>query len=371
MPTEIADTIVIGAGVIGLAIARHLAQKSREVIVLESNDSFGRETSSRNSGVIHAGIYYSPGSLKARCCIQGKALLYAYCKERQIPHQRCGKLIVAGSDDQFDQLKSLQLNAARAGLDDLEWLAASQVRVMEPDIRAAAALYSPSTGIIDAHELMLAMLADLEAHGGMLVYQSRVLRGRQKGDRVELEVDNGGQFTLQAKTVINAAGHGATGVAHKFAGLPRQYIPTTYPVRGHYFEHSGPLPFSHLVYPLPDATGLGIHVTPDTGGQYRFGPDAEYCETLEYDFDESRRPGFIQAIQNWYPALDETRLHPGFVGIRPSLQGPGEGPADFMISGPSEHGIKGLVNLFGIESPGLTACIAIAEVVEARLAASA
>ena len=371
MSTEIADTIVIGAGVVGLAIARHLAQKGREVIVLESNDSFGRETSSRNSGVIHAGIYYPPGSLKARCCVHGKALLYNYCKERQIPHLRCGKLIVAGSDEQSSQLKALQLNAASAGLDDIEWLDANQVKEIEPSIKAGAALYSPSTGIIDAHELMLALLADLEAHGGMMVSHSRVLGGRQHDNGLELEVDNGGEVTLQARTVINAAGHGATGVAHKFTGLSRQYIPATYPVRGHYFEYSGKLPFSHLVYPLPGATGLGIHVTLDTGGQYRFGPDAEYCETLEYGFDESRRSNFIQAIRSWYPDLDETRLHPGYVGIRPNLQAPGEGPADFMISGPSDHGIKGLVNLFGIDSPGLTACIAIAAVVEARLGSNA
>ena len=369
MPTETADTIVIGAGVVGLAIARHLALKGREVIVLESNESFGRETSSRNSGVIHAGIYYPPGSLKSRCCIHGKALLYAYCEERKIPHQRCGKLIIAGDDDQSGRLKALQHNAARAGLVDLEWLDAARIREMEPDIQAGAALYSPSTGIIDAHELMLALLADLEAHGGMMVSRSRVLGGRQTGNGIELEVDNGGEFTLQASTVINTAGHGATGIAGKFSGLSRQNVPAVYPLRGHYFEHTGKLPFSHLVYPLPCTTGLGIHVTLDTAGQYRFGPDAEYCETLDYGFDESRRQDFIRSIQRWYPDLDDARLHPGYVGIRPNLQAPGEGPVDFMISGPADHGIIGLVNLFGIDSPGLTACMAIAEVVAARLPA--
>ena len=361
MPSESADTIVIGAGVIGLAIARQLALSGREVLVLEVNGSFGMETSSRNSGVIHAGIYYPADSLKSRCCVRGKQLLYDYCEKRQIPFDRCSKLIIAASEDQQAQLKALQQNAFAADVNDIEWLDRTRVHELEPEITAGAALFSPSTGIIDVHELMLALLADLENAGGMLVTHSRVLGGRPTGSGIDLEVDNGGEYTLAATTVINAAGHGASGIAQGIFNLPTQNIPAVYPIRGHYFEYAGKLPFSRLIYPLPGITGLGIHVTMDLGGQFRFGPDTEYCDTIDYRFDESRKSRFIKAINNWYPDLDESRLHPGYVGIRPNLQKPGESPRDFVISGPADHGIDGLVNLFGIDSPGLTACMALAE----------
>lgn len=367
MSSEIADTIVIGAGVIGLAIARQLALSGHEVIVVEANDSFGMETSSRNSGVIHAGIYYPPGSLKSRSCVRGKQLLYDYCEQRHIPFDRCGKLIIAAGEDQQGQLKTLQQNAVNAGVDDIKWLDQSGVKGLEPEITASAALFSPSTGVIDVHELMLAFLADLESAGGTLVTHSRVLGGKPGGYGIELKVDNGGSCALAAKTVINAAGHGATGIARKIFNLPAHDIPVVYPVRGHYYEYAGKLSFSRLIYPLPDATGLGIHVTIDLAGQYRFGPDAAYCDTLDYHFDESRKSRFTEAISSWYPLLDEARLKPGYVGIRPSLQKPGEGPKDFLISGPADHGVEGLVNLFGIDSPGLTACMALAEEVDLRL----
>ena len=367
MPTEVADTIIIGAGVIGLAIARQLALAGRDVLVLEVNDSFGMETSSRNSGVIHAGIYYPPGSLKSRCCVRGKQLLYDFCDMRHIPHNRCSKLIIAASDEQQGQLKTLQQNALTAGVDDIEWLDQSRVLDLEPEITASAALFSPSTGIIDVHELMLAFLSDLEAAGGMLVTHSKVLGGRPAENGIELEVDNGGDFTFTATTVINAAGHEATGIAQRIFNSPAQHIPAIYPIRGHYYEHAGKLPFSRLIYPLPGITGLGIHVTFDLAGQFRFGPDAEYCDTIDYRFDESGKSRFAHAIRNWYPGLDESRLHPGYVGIRPNLQSPGESLRDFIIAGPEDHGVKGLVNLFGIDSPGLTACMALAEEVVLRL----
>lgn len=362
MAIETTDTVVIGAGVIGLAIARLLAMSGREVLVLEANDSFGQETSSRNSGVIHAGIYYPPGSLKAKCCVRGKQLLYTYCTERNIPHSRCGKLIVATSEVQQNRLQVLGQNAINAGVDDLEWLDPAGVANLEPDIMAAAALYSPSSGIIDTHELMLALLADLETAGGTVVTHCKVLGGRSSGEGIELNVDSGGESSLLAANVINAAGHGAAIIAGNISGLAQHYVPAVYPVRGHYYEHAGKLPFSRLIYPLPQKTGLGIHATIDMAGQGRFGPDAEYCEKVDYSFDESRKSAFIKAIQSWYPGIDETRLQPGYVGVRPKLQGPDEGFTDFMISGPAEHGVKGLVNLFGIESPGLTSSLALAEV---------
>lgn len=361
MSSEIADTIVIGAGVIGLAIARQLALAGREVIVVEANDSFGMETSSRNSGVIHAGIYYPPGSLKSRSCVHGKQLLYEYCEKRHIPFDRCGKIIIATNEDQRDQLQALQQNALLAGVDDIEWLDQARVNILEPEITANAALFSPSTGIVDVHELMLGFLADLEAANGMLVPHSKILGGRVVHNGIELNVGNDGESTLRASTVINAAGHGATDLAKNIFNLPDRYIPSVYPVRGHYYEHAGKLPFSRLIYPLPGTTGLGIHVTIDLAGQFRFGPDAEYCSALDYHFDESRKSRFTQDIRKWYPELDESHLHPGYVGIRPNLQKPGEAPRDFVISGPADHGVNGLVNLFGIDSPGLTACMSLAE----------
>jgi L-2-hydroxyglutarate oxidase LhgO len=363
MASETADTIVIGAGVIGLAIARELAQIGREVLVLESNSSFGMETSSRNSGVIHAGIYYQPGSLKARCCIDGKQMLYDYCRDRHIPFNPCGKLIIASSKDQRDQLKALQHNARRSGLGDIEWLGQDQVFELEPDVKASAGLYSPSTGIIGVHELMLAFVTDLEAAGGVLVTHNRVLSINVDSGGFELRIENGGEYTFNATTVINAAGHGAANIARRITGFPASHIPVIHPVRGHYYEHAGKLPFSRLVYPLPKKTSLGVHLTIDLAGQVRFGPDAEYCETIDYRFDESRRPRFVDAIRDWYPGLDESRLQPGYVGIRPNLRGPGDEPADFIISGPGEHGVKGLINLFGIDSPGLTSCLSLAKVV--------
>ena len=361
MASEIADSIVIGAGVIGLAVARQLALAGREVLLLEANGSIGLETSSRNSGVIHAGIYYPPNSLKALCCVRGNKLLYDYCEKKHVSHARCGKLIIASSADQQDQLKALQHNAINSGVDDLVWLDQARVHELEPHVKAVAGLLSPSTGVVDVHELMLALLADLEAAGGTLITHCKVLGGRASGSGLRLKVDNGGEYTFTAATMINAAGHGATDIASRISGFPADNIPAVYPVRGHYYEHSGKLPFSRLIYPLPGNTGLGVHATIDLAGQGRFGPDAEYCDTVDLSFDESRKPRFVEAIRSWYPGLDESRLQPGFVGVRPKLQGPGEDSVDFVISRPADHGINGLTNLFGIDSPGLTACLSLAQ----------
>ena len=361
MASEIADAIVIGAGVIGLAVARQLALAGREVLLLEANGAIGLETSSRNSGVIHAGIYYPPNSLKALCCVRGNQLLYDYCEKKHVSYSRCGKLIIASSADQQDRLKALQQNAINSGVDNLVWLDRDQIRECEPQVRAVAGFLSPSTGVVDAHELMLALLADMEAAGGTLIKYCKVLGGGTSSKELELRVDNGGEYNFTATTVINAAGHGAADIARKISGFPTKNIPRVYPVRGHYFEHSGKLPFSRLIYPLPGNTGLGIHATIDLAGQGRFGPDAEYNDTVDLNFDESRKPAFIEAIRSWYPDLDESRLQPGFVGVRPKLQGPDEDFADFVISRPADHGINGLTNLFGIDSPGLTACLALAQ----------
>jgi L-2-hydroxyglutarate oxidase LhgO len=367
MSAETTDAIVIGAGVVGLAVARRLALEGREVLVLESQGSFGQESSSRNSGVIHAGIYYPPGSLKAHSCIRGKQMLYDYCDRRNIAARRCGKLIIASSEEQLARLRALQDNAVHSGLDDLQWLEQEQVAGMEPDVRASAGLFSPSTGIIDVHELMLALIADLEAAGGSLVTRCRVLHARPTDSGIELQVDDGGGYTICARSVVNAAGHGAAAMARDTAGLEDRHIPRILPIRGHYYEYSGQLPFSRLIYPLPEESTLGVHVTMDIAGQFRFGPDAEYVDGVDHRFDDSRRDNFVAAIREWYPALDEARLHPGFVGVRPNLQAPGEARKDFVLSGPAEHGIEGLVNLFGIDSPGLTACLALAEETVSRL----
>jgi L-2-hydroxyglutarate oxidase LhgO len=361
MSSEAADCIVIGAGVIGLAIARLLAQAGREVLLLEANDAIGQETSSRNSGVVHAGIYYPPDSLKARCCVRGNRSLYDYCDERNIPYSRCGKLIVAVREDQQQRLKSIQHNAINSGVEDLQWLDQAQTHELEPDLRASAALLSPSSGIVDTHELMLALLADIETAGGMLVTHSNVLGGAAAKNGIELEVDSGGISSISATTVINAAGHGAADIAGGIAGVAARHVPTVYPVQGQYYEHAGKLPFSRLIYPLPGNTGLGIHATIDLGGQGRFGPDTVYCDEVDYSFDDSRKPSFIKAISDWYPGLDASCLQPGYVGVRPKLQGPGKGFADFLISGRRDHGIGGLINLFGIDSPGLTSCMALAQ----------
>jgi len=367
LATEITDTIVIGAGIIGLAVARQLALAGREVFLLEANDAIGLETSSRNSGVIHAGIYYPPGSLKALCCVRGKQLLYDYCNQKQVSHARCGKLILAANTDQHERLKALQTNAINSGVDDLVWLDQASAQELEPHINASAALLSPSTGIVDVHELMLALLADFEAAGGILITHCKALGGESISDGFKLKLDNGGETTFTATTVINAAGHGAAGIAGSFTDFPKHNIPAVYPVRGHYFEHSGKLPFSRLIYPLPTHSGLGIHATIDLAGQGRFGPDAEHCDTIDYSFDESRQAMFTESIRDWYPGLDESRLRPGFVGIRPTLKRPGEEFMDFVISGPANHGLSGLVNLFGIDSPGLTSCLALAEEVVSRI----
>jgi L-2-hydroxyglutarate oxidase LhgO len=361
------DSVVVGAGVVGLAIARALALQGHEVIVLEAEYSFGTQTSSRNSEVIHAGIYYPTGSLKARLCVSGKQLLYEYCRQRRIDFQQPGKLIVASRVEQVDLLKTYHAQGQINGVDDLELLGQQGLHQLEPGVRGLAALWSPSTGIVDSHGLMLGLLGDLETAGGTLVSRSRVRRFRQVAGGFETDVDSDGASTkLHSRWLINSAGHGAIALA-KASNM--EHLPENYFLAGHYFSYTGKSPFNHLVYPVAGAESLGLHGTLDLGGQLKFGPDVEWRERLDYTFDltETRRQHFENSIQDYYPDLDVNRLQPGYVGIRPRITGPGEATADFVIAGSESHGMKGLVQLFGIDSPGLTACLAIAEEVVSRL----
>ena len=365
--TDQVECIVVGAGVVGLAVARALAQAGREVIVLERNGAIGTETSARNSGVIHAGIYYPTGSLKAKLCVAGKERLYAYCAEHGVPHDRMGKLIVATSEDQMPALEALAVKAAENGVFDMERLAPAEARALEPEVRCVAALLSPSTGIIDVHALMLSYLGDAESHGAVLALNSPIISGRVTGGGFELEIGGAEPTTLACRMLVNSAGLGAHAVARALAGLDPATVPQGYICKGNYFTLAGRAPFRRLVYPMPELAGIGIHVTLDMGGQVRFGPDVEWIEAIDYDVDPKRAEPFYAAIRRYWPGLADGALIPAYAGIRPKLQAPGGPAADFMIQGPAAHGIPGLVNLYGIESPGLTSSLAIADEVVSRL----
>jgi L-2-hydroxyglutarate oxidase LhgO len=364
---ERVDVAVIGAGVVGLAVARALAMAGREVLVLEAAGQIGTETSSRNSEVIHAGIYYPTGSLKARSCVAGRHLLYDYCATRGVPHRRCGKLIVATSEAQRATLERIRAKAAANGVDDLRWLERAEVRALEPEVECVAALRSPSTGIIDSHGLMLAYQGEAEDHGAMIAFHALVTGGAVIEGGIELAVGGPEPMRLCARSVVNSAGLHAPAVARAIQGLPPELIPPAYLCKGNYYTLSGARPFSHLVYPVPEEAGLGIHVTIDLAGQVRFGPDVEWVERIDYDVDPGRATGFYAAIRQYYPGLKDGAIEPGYAGIRPKIVPKGAQAADFVIQGPREHGIEGLVNLFAIESPGLTASLVLAQEVAAAL----
>ncbi|MEY4238049.1 MAG: hypothetical protein RL339_650 [Pseudomonadota bacterium] len=365
--SEEVDCIVIGAGVVGLACGAALAAAGREVLILEKEGLIGSETSSRNSEVIHAGIYYRPNSLKARLCREGKERLYAYCLARGVPHKRLGKIIVATSEDQFGKLKAIHANAAANGVTDLTWLSSSEVCSLEPALTCSSALYSPSTGIIDSHSFMQALEGDLSTHGGMVALNAPVERGVVDKAGISLFIGGGEPMVLRARTVINCSGLHAPKLAASLTGLDQLHVPIAHYAKGHYYRMAGKAPFSHLIYPVPEDGGLGVHLTLDLGGQAKFGPDVRWISEIDYAFDDSRRDDFIAAVRSYFPSLDSDRFEPDYTGIRPKLAGPGSDEQDFKIEGESLHGIPGLVNLFGIESPGLTASLAIADYVERLL----
>ena len=358
--TEQVDCAVIGAGVVGLAIARELAMAGREVVVLEAADAIGTHTSSRNSEVIHAGLYYPKGSLKARFCVSGKALLYDYCAGHGVPHNNIGKIVVAVTDDEITTLKNYVQKAEGNGVADLRWLSREELRKLEPEVECVAGFLSPSTGIIDSHALMLAYQGDAENHGAALVFKSPVESGAIGAEGIVLNVGGDEPMTIACKSVVNSAGLFAQNIARSIDGMPSMFIPPQFFAKAHYYTLSGRPPFRRLVYPVASNAHLGVHVTVDMAGQIRFGPDVSWVDTVDYSFDHSREPLFYAAIRKYYPGLKDGQLQPGYTGIRPKVSGPKEPAADFIVSGPRDHGIAGLVNLFGIESPGLTASLAIA-----------
>lgn len=360
---DITDCVVIGAGVVGLAVARALAMSGREVVILEGEDAFGTWTSARNSEVIHAGIYYPEGSLKASLCVRGRDLLYEYCESRNVPHQRCGKLIVATDEAQLSALEKIADAARRNGVNDLRFITREEALVLEPELNCVGALLSPSTGIIDSHTYMLSLLGEAEAHGAVLAYCTKVTGLHWTPDGIEVKINGEEQAQLKARLVVNSAGLAAPELASMIDALPAAHVPKPYYAKGCYYTLSGRAPFSHLIYPVPEQGGLGVHLTLDLAGQARFGPDVEWVDEPDYEVDPGRADGFYDAIRNYWPALKQDALSPGYSGIRPKISGPQETAADFLISGPDEHGCSGIINLFGIESPGLTASLAIGEAV--------
>jgi len=370
--SERIECAVIGAGVVGLAIARKLASSGREVVILEAEAHFGTHTSSRNSEVMHAGIYYPTGSLKARLCFAGRNALYRYCAEHDVSHRRIGKVIVACDESELAGLEKYRTQAEINGCADLRMLSAAELAQMEPEVRCVAGFLSPSTGIIDAHGLMLAYLGDVEAHGGALAVASPVVSGEVTPDGILLRVGGAEPMELLCDAVVNSAGFNAQAVARGIAGMPESSIPPTYYAIGHYYTLSGAAPFNRLVYPVARQDWLGVHVTIDLGGQVKFGPDFAWIDRIDYRFDDSsaHEQAFYTAIRRYYPGLKDGALQPGYTGIRPKIHGPKEPAPDFLIQGPREHGVPGLVNLYGIESPGLTSSLAIGDYVSDLLTAS-
>nr|WP_295977925.1 NAD(P)/FAD-dependent oxidoreductase [uncultured Agrobacterium sp.] len=361
------DAIIIGAGVIGLAAARELSMRGLSVIILESEKEFGSATSSRNSEVIHAGLYYPAGSLKARLCVEGKKQLYAFCQSHDVAHRRCGKLIVASEEAETALLAALKDKGEANGCEDLKLIDGQEALSLEPALACRAALFSPSTGIIDSHGYMLALLGEAEDHGAALALNAPLERAEPIGEGFRVHVGGRDPMSLTCRLLVNSAGLVAPMVAKEIAGLPAHAIPQPRFAKGSYFSLTGKSPFSRLIYPAPHTHGLGVHLTLDLAGQARFGPDVEWVESIDYAVNPRRMEGFGEAIRRYWPGLPEDALIPAYSGIRPKISGPDEPAMDFRIDGPETHGLAGLVNLFGIESPGLTASLAIAAEVAARL----
>ncbi len=369
------DVVVIGAGVVGLAVARAMALQGREVMVLEKETAIGQGVSSRNSEVIHAGLQYPPGSLKAQLSVRGKTLLYAYCAERGVNHRNCGKLVVATDTSQHASLRAMQDKATANGA-PTHWFSAAQAIAMEPHLHCTAALHSPSTGIVDSHGLMLALQGDLENAGGMVALGTQVVSAqlsKHSAHTIRTQSAMDGEVTeLQAHTLINAASLHACQLARSFDGLGSQHIPREYFAKGSYYSLAGKTPFSQLIYPTPQGGWLGVHLTFDLGGQSKVGPDLEWLDIatpqdIDYAVDPDRANSFYAAVRKYWPGLPDNALQPSYSGVRPKIHGPGQAAPDFRIDGPSVHGVQGLVNMFGIESPGLTSSMALGEYVAKSL----
>lgn len=355
------ETIIIGAGIIGLAVARRLAMLGKEVLLIEESDAIGTHTSSRNSEVVHAGLYYVPGSLKARLCVSGREALYSYCEQRNVPAKAIGKLIVAVSEAQIPVLEALHKRAMANGVGDVIFLDRADALRMEPEVECFAALYSPSSGIVDSHALMLALQGDAEAHGAQCVLRTSVIGIAYRKAGFEVRTAGSEDMALECRSVINCAGLGAQEIARNTEGYPPNRIPPRFLAKGNYFSVSGKTPFSHLVYPLPVEGGLGIHVTLDLSGRMRLGPDLHWVDKVDYTPDASLMHNFYAAVTPFWPEIMDRKLSCTYSGIRPKVSGPGSGDTDFLVEGPADHGIEGLVNFFGIESPGLTASLALAD----------
>ena len=362
------ECVVVGAGVLGLAVARALALAGREAVVVERAPTIGFETSSRNSEVIHSGIYYPKDSLKARACVAGRARLYRYCEEHGVPYARLGKLIVAAREEEIPALEKIAAAGQANGVLDLEWLDGAMARRLEPELSCVAAILSPSTGIIDSHALMLAYQGEAEAMGAIVALRTPVVAARATNRGFELRLGGAAPATLFCRALVNSAGLAAPAFARAIDGMPREHVPPAYFCRGVYFTLSGRAPFRRLVYPVPEPGGLGVHITLDLAGQARFGPDVEWIDGIDYAVDPRRGDKFYASIRRYWPRLEDGRLQPGYAGIRPKISGPGEPAADFIVQGPESHGVPRLVNLFGIESPGLTAALALADEAVAKLA---
>ncbi|MBE7636831.1 FAD-dependent oxidoreductase [Sneathiella sp. P13V-1] len=362
--SDFVECVVIGAGVVGLAIARKLAKSGRDVVILEKNHHFGEETSSRNSEVIHAGIYYPKDSLKAKLCVAGKKMLYQYCDAHGVAYKNLGKLIVATNEDEISTLEQIKAKAEDNSVNDLKWLTKEEVFGLEPHLKCEKALLSPSTGIIDTHQYMLSLVGEIEANGGAIAYDTPFEAATICNDGFEVTA---GGHTLKCRQLINSAGLFAQDVASNIKGLAEQFIPPRYLAKGNYFTMNAASPFKRLIYPVPQSASLGVHVTLDMAGQIRFGPDQEWVKELDYEVNPARGNSFYDAIRKYWPDLPDNSLIPAYSGIRPKIQSPTDPHMDFRIEGSDIHGIKGLVNLFGIESPGLTSSLAIAREVIGKI----
>ena len=360
---ERVDCVVVGAGVVGIAVARALALAGREVIVLDAAEGIGTETSSRNSEVIHAGIYYRKDSLMARFCVEGRRRLYEFCRERGVPFSNCGKLIVATDAAEREMLAGIKARADANGVEGMRLLTAAEAQAMEPNLACTAALHSPATGVIDSHAYMLALQGEAEHAGAAFVFLSPVMSGRAAEDGVDVEIGGSEPMWLRCNLLVNAIGLHAPSFARKIVGMPSQLVPGEYYAKGNYFTLTGKSPFSRLIYPVPVPGGLGVHLTIDLGGQARFGPDVEWIDAIDYTVDPHRADSFYAAVRRYWPDLKDGALQPGYAGIRPKITPRGAAAQDFVVQGPQVHGVRGLVHLFGIESPGLTAAIALADYV--------